>query len=123
MLAKKTLRRNTLVVYAYNPAFCGRVVRTLPDGSVLWITMSMRFFIDWPETLYTDRYPVWRNRNGKVRPEMSLREFKRKARRWHGSFAFNTPLDYKEIQDNRYLKPEESLRFKQIQSEWEADNG
>lgn len=96
-LQKKAIRRNSLVKCMWNPAFCGRVIRTLPDGSVLWLTMSMRFMIHWPEALYTGDYPRW-IRWGKLQPAMTLRNLKRKAVRFHGKNAYNTPLDYHFIQ-------------------------
>ncbi len=101
MLTKKLIRRNTLVVYWWNPAFAGRVIRVLEDGSVFWVTFTGRFMIHWPEALMTGNYPVWYRRNGKILPEMNVRNFKRFAARFHGSYAWNTPLDYKEIFDGR----------------------
>lgn len=111
-LPKKAIRRNSLVKSIWNPAFCGRVIRTLPDGSVLWLTISMRFMINWPEALTTENYPYWGS-PGSLR-ELSLRNFKRKAVRFHGKNAYNTPLDYHEIFDGRsQFTREETLRYRE----------
>lgn len=113
MLTKKAIRRNTLVRNCFNPAFCGRVIRTLEDGSLLWITITGRFMIHWPEALLTDNYPVW-IRRGKISPELGLRQLKRLAAKFHGCKAYNTPLDYENIFDGRHLfTREETLRYRE----------
>lgn len=66
----------------------------------------MRFMIHWPEALYHEV---------KVRSELSLRNFKRKAVMFHGVKAYNTPLDYHGIFDGRtQFTREETLRYKEL---------
>ena len=91
------IRHNT-VVREKDQWFYGRVIRTLPDGYVLWLCCGLHFHINHVDELEADGYKGFMsNSEGRFIHMTTLRKLKQRATRYHGRNVWNTPLDYEFI--------------------------
>lgn len=93
------LKRNDVVLVKN---FYGRVVKNLPDNRVLVLCCGLHFWsipVNWPKADYLGyRYKRYDYKPTKRFIYMtSLRKLKKKAARYHGKFAHNTPINYEYI--------------------------
>lgn len=99
------IKRNT-VIREKDRWFYGRVIKTLPDGTVLWICCGLHFHVSRTEDLIADGYKGrWDSgylcdQKPKFAHMTTLRKLKQRATRYHGRNVWNTPLDYRYIERN-----------------------
>lgn len=103
-MSTKQIRHNSIVSVVDDGdntySFYGRVIKTLADNYFLWLCSGLHFHITKGDKLKLESYKGYYNTKGRLIPMTSLRRLKIQASRYHGHFAYNTPLDYKQIKRN-----------------------